>query len=94
MNNIKKIYALVLVCVTVVLFANCQKKYNCSCMSGGSYEIIDTARYEAMGFPVPNTPFDTTITTDCFTLNLSDTEGVYYPTHGVIMYPFVTCHEK
>ena len=94
MNNIKKIYAFLLVCAMVVLFANCQKKHNCSCMSGGIYEIVDTARYEAMGFPVPNTSFDTTITSECFTLNLNDTNGVYYNMNGVILYPFVTCLEK
>jgi len=78
----------------VICIASCTKKRNCTCTTGGTYEIIDSDLVHTYGYPVQITTFDTVLTQECFTLNYHDTTDIAYPANGVIMNAFLTCTEK
>ncbi len=91
----KRILAvLIFLLAGVLLTTSCGKTKQCTCTSGGTYEIVDSALATLMGFPVPTTIFDTTLTEECYSLNYQDTTDVYYPDYGVVMNAYLNCAEK
>ena len=90
----KSFFIFFIMVLGALIITGCSKKKNCTCTSGGIYEIVDSVLLARVGFPVPNVVFDTVLTQDCYTLNYQDSAGVYYPENGVIMNAFLTCSEK
>ena len=91
----KKIKLAILV-VMALMAAGCGKFHSCRCWSYTPFDIIDTALYDSVSYPLYDNiiPYERESAMECSFWSSRDTVGQYLPEYGIQMYYVIDCYEE
>ena len=86
----------VILVIIAMMAAGCGKIRTCYCMDNSYFDIIDTALYDSVPWPIYDNSviYDWESAMECSYWNFQDTVGQYLPEYGIRMYISFECHEK
>ena len=86
----------VILVIIAMLAAGCGKIRTCYCMDNSYFDIIDTALYDSVPWPIYDNSviYDWESAMECSYWSSWDTVGQYLPEYGIQMYISFECHEK
>ncbi len=92
----KNVTICILWIIAALVTAGCGKIRTCYCMDNSYFDIIDTALYDSVPWPIYDNSviYESESAMECSFWNFQDTVGQYLPEYGIQVYYSFECHEK
>ena len=92
----KNVTICILLVITAIIAAGCGKIRTCYCMDNSYYDIIDTALYDSVPYPIYDNSvlYERESALDCSYWSYQDTVGHYMPEYGIRTYAVIKKNKK